>query len=64
MRGHHGPTREERNTTIAEALSVALLLLVLAGPVIRPFGPPEAVAAVPAAAVAAEDLSPWRRAAA
>ncbi|MFI8181810.1 SLC13 family permease [Actinacidiphila glaucinigra] len=40
------------NTTIAEALSVALLLLVLAGAVIRPFGLPEAVLAVPAAAVA------------
>ncbi|MFF7211021.1 SLC13 family permease [Streptomyces sp. NPDC008238] len=40
------------NTTIAEALSVALLLLVLAGAVIRPFGLPEAVVAVPAAAVA------------
>ncbi|WUD78855.1 SLC13 family permease [Streptomyces sp. NBC_00510] len=40
------------NTTIAEALSVALLLLVLAGAVIRPFGLPEAVIAVPAAAVA------------
>ncbi|MEU4092601.1 SLC13 family permease [Streptomyces sp. NPDC026673] len=40
------------NTTLAEALSVALLLLVLAGAVIRPFGLPEAVIAVPAAAVA------------
>ncbi|MGW3244865.1 SLC13 family permease [Streptomyces sp. NPDC001070] len=40
------------NTAFAEALCVALLLLVLAGAVIRPFGLPEAVVAVPAAAVA------------
>lgn len=39
------------NTSFAEALAVALLLVVLACAVIRPFGRPEAVFAVPAAAV-------------
>ncbi|MGW8951697.1 SLC13 family permease [Streptomyces sp. NPDC055709] len=39
------------NTALAETLSVALLVLVLAGAVVRPFGWPEAVVAVPAAAV-------------
>ncbi|MEJ8662013.1 SLC13 family permease [Streptomyces sp. MS1.AVA.4] len=39
------------NTGLAETLSVALLVLVLAGAVVRPFGWPEAVVAVPAAAV-------------
>lgn len=40
------------NTPLAETLSVALLVLVLAGAVVRPFGWPEAVIAVPAAALA------------
>ncbi|WP_328727578.1 SLC13 family permease [Streptomyces sp. NBC_00259] len=39
------------NTGLAETLSVALLVLVLAGAVVRPFGWPEAVVAVPAAVV-------------
>ncbi|MFF7190264.1 arsenic transporter [Streptomyces sp. NPDC008222] len=39
------------NTPLAEALSVLLLIAVLAGAVIRPFGLPEAVVAVPAAGI-------------
>ncbi|MER8188118.1 SLC13 family permease [Kitasatospora sp. NPDC094015] len=39
------------NTSSAEALSVGLLLLVLACAVVRPWGWPEAVVAVPAAAL-------------
>ncbi|MEU6405045.1 SLC13 family permease [Streptomyces sp. NPDC046985] len=48
------------NTPLAETLSVVLLVAVLAWAVIRPFGLPEAVMAVPAAflAVAAGALSP------
>ncbi|MES4887982.1 SLC13 family permease [Streptomyces sp. NPDC096012] len=40
------------NTPLAEALSVVLLVAVLAWAVVRPFGLPEAVMAVPAAGVA------------
>jgi arsenical pump membrane protein len=40
------------NTSLAEALSILLLLGVLACAVVRPWGWPEAVVAVPAAAVA------------
>lgn len=43
--------RNRPDTALAETLSVALLVLVLAGAVVRPFGWPEAVVAVPAAAV-------------
>ena len=39
------------NTALAETLSVVLLLVVLAWTLVRPWGWPEAVAAVPAAAV-------------
>jgi arsenical pump membrane protein len=39
------------NTSLAEALSVGLLLVVLACAVIRPWGWPEAVVAVPAAGI-------------
>ncbi|MFF3517517.1 arsenic transporter [Streptomyces sp. NPDC004393] len=39
------------NTPLAEALSALLLVAVLAGAVIRPFGLPEAVVAVPAAGI-------------
>ncbi|MEU6097081.1 arsenic transporter [Streptomyces sp. NPDC047079] len=39
------------NTPLAEALSVLLLVAVLAGAVVRPFGLPEAVVAVPAAGI-------------
>jgi arsenical pump membrane protein len=39
------------NTSVAEALSVVLLVLVLAGALVRPWGWPEAVVAVPAAVV-------------
>ncbi|WP_280885324.1 arsenic transporter [Streptomyces sp. LBL] len=40
------------NTPLAESLSVVLLVAVLAWAVLRPFGRPEAVVAVPAAGVA------------
>ncbi|MBD0691130.1 transporter [Streptomyces sp. CBMA123] len=40
------------STSFAEALSVVLLVLVLVGAVVRPWGWPEAVVAVPAAGVA------------
>ncbi len=56
------PARKDRklNASLAETLSVAMLVLVLAGAVVRPFGLPEAVIAVPAAAlvVATGALSP------
>ncbi|MER5938165.1 SLC13 family permease [Streptomyces sp. NPDC001928] len=39
------------NTPLAETLSVAMLVLVLVGALVRPFGRPEAVVAVPAAAL-------------
>ncbi|MEU4300755.1 arsenic transporter [Kitasatospora aureofaciens] len=48
------------STSIAEALSVGLLVLVLVGAVVRPWGWPEAVVAVPAAGlvVATGAISP------
>lgn len=48
------PFRKDRtlNTPLAEALSIVLLVAVLAGAVVRPFGLPEAVVAVPAAGIA------------
>ncbi|MFI8763471.1 SLC13 family permease [Streptomyces sp. NPDC053792] len=53
MRAACPPPRKDRilNPQLAETLSVALLVLVLACAVIRPFGWPEAVVAVPAAAL-------------
>ncbi len=51
--GHPWPVWKDwtLNTSLAEAVSIVLLLAVLACAVIRPFGWPEAVVAVPAAAV-------------
>lgn len=46
---HTAPEAQILSTPLAEALSVLLLLLVLACAVIRPFGLPEAAVAVPAA---------------
>ncbi|AEY93357.1 membrane efflux protein [Streptomyces hygroscopicus subsp. jinggangensis 5008] len=54
MGGHPRPTPEgpALNTPLAEALSAVLLVAVLAWAVVRPFGWPEAVMAVPAAGIA------------
>ncbi|WP_159674936.1 SLC13 family permease [Streptomyces mexicanus] len=54
MCGHRRPCPEDRalNSAFAEILSVVLLVAVLVWAVVRPFGLPEAVMAVPAAAVA------------
>ncbi|MFI1832810.1 SLC13 family permease [Streptomyces olivaceoviridis] len=54
MGGHPRSTPEgpALNTPLAEALSAVLLVAVLAWAVVRPFGWPEAVMAVPAAGIA------------
>lgn len=53
MNGHHARVPEDRtlNAPLAETLSIVLLVVVLACAVIRPFDWPEAVVAVPAAAL-------------
>lgn len=55
MGGHPGDRSRKDpalNTPLAEALSAVLLVAVLAWAVVRPFGLPEAVMAVPAAGIA------------